>query len=42
MGGYGMFASKGKADIGEMRCYFRDTDGYIVEVGQSNLSVAYG
>ena len=27
---------------GETRCYIRDPDGYIIEVGQSNPGVAYG
>jgi hypothetical protein len=27
---------------GETRCYIRDSDGYIIEVGQSNPGVAYG
>lgn len=27
---------------GETRCYIRDPDGYIIEVGQSNSGVAYG
>ena len=27
---------------GETRCYIRDPDGYIIEVGQSDLGVAYG
>jgi catechol 2,3-dioxygenase-like lactoylglutathione lyase family enzyme len=27
---------------GETRCYIRDPDGYIIEVGQSNAGVAYG
>jgi catechol 2,3-dioxygenase-like lactoylglutathione lyase family enzyme len=27
---------------GETRCYIRDPDGYIIEVGQSNTGVAYG
>jgi elongation factor Ts len=26
----------------ETRCYIRDPDGYIIEVGQSNPGVAYG
>jgi hypothetical protein len=25
-----------------IRCYIRDPDGYIIEVGQSNPGVAYG
>jgi predicted enzyme related to lactoylglutathione lyase len=27
---------------GEIRCYIRDPDGYIIEVGQSKPSVTYG
>jgi hypothetical protein len=27
---------------GETRCYIRDPDGYIIEVGQSDPGVAYG
>jgi catechol 2,3-dioxygenase-like lactoylglutathione lyase family enzyme len=27
---------------GETRCYIRDPDGYIIEVGQSKEGVAYG
>lgn len=27
---------------GETRCYIRDPDGYIIEVGQSNPDVTYG
>jgi predicted enzyme related to lactoylglutathione lyase len=27
---------------GEWRCYIRDPDGYIIEVGQSKPGVAYG
>ncbi len=27
---------------GETRCYIRDPDGYIIEIGQSNPGVAYG
>jgi predicted enzyme related to lactoylglutathione lyase len=27
---------------GETRCYIRDPDGYIIEVGQSNDGVTYG
>jgi hypothetical protein len=26
----------------EIRCYIRDPDGYIIEVGQSKPGVAYG
>jgi predicted enzyme related to lactoylglutathione lyase len=28
--------------VGETRCYIRDPDGYIIEVGQSNPGIAYG
>ena len=27
---------------GETRCYIRDPDGYIIEVGQSNANFTYG
>jgi predicted enzyme related to lactoylglutathione lyase len=27
---------------GEIRCYIRDPDGYIIEIGQSKPSVKYG
>jgi catechol 2,3-dioxygenase-like lactoylglutathione lyase family enzyme len=27
---------------GETRCYIRDPDGYIIEVGQSNTGMQYG
>jgi predicted enzyme related to lactoylglutathione lyase len=27
---------------GETRCYIRDPDGYIIEVGQSNPGITYG
>jgi predicted enzyme related to lactoylglutathione lyase len=27
---------------GETRCYIRDPDGYIIEVGQSNPDITYG
>jgi len=27
---------------GETRCYIRDPDGYIIEIGQSNPGVSYG
>jgi catechol 2,3-dioxygenase-like lactoylglutathione lyase family enzyme len=36
------FVTEPKAKYGETRCYIRDPDGYIIEVGQSNLGVAYG
>ena len=36
------FITEPKAKYGETRCYIRDPDGYIIEVGQSNAGVAYG
>jgi catechol 2,3-dioxygenase-like lactoylglutathione lyase family enzyme len=36
------FITEPKPRSGEMRCYVRDPDGYIIEVGQSNPGVAYG
>jgi predicted enzyme related to lactoylglutathione lyase len=36
------FITEPKAKYGETRCYIRDPDGYIIEVGQSNPGVAYG
>ena len=36
------FITEPKPKYGEMRCYIRDPDGYIIEVGQSNPGVAYG
>ena len=27
---------------GETRCYIRDPDGYIIEIGQSEAGFAYG
>ena len=36
------FITEPKPKYGETRCYIRDPDGYIIEVGQSNLGVAYG
>jgi hypothetical protein len=36
------FITEPKAKYGETRCYIRDPDGYIIEVGQSNSGVAYG
>ena len=32
----------GQPKYGETRCYIRDPDGYIIEVGQSNPGVTYG
>ena len=47
--GVGLWRSRGaefltepKPKYGETRCYIRDPDGYIIEVGQSNPGVAYG
>ena len=31
-----------KDKYGETRCYIRDPDGYIIEVGQSNPDFTYG
>ena len=36
------FITEPKAKYGETRCYIRDPDGYIIEVGQSDPGVAYG
>src|SRR5262249_17990708 len=36
------FVTETKPKYGETRCYIRDPDGYIIEVGQSNPGVAYG
>ena len=36
------FITEPKPKYGETRCYIRDPDGYIIEVGQSNPSVVYG
>jgi predicted enzyme related to lactoylglutathione lyase len=36
------FITEPKDKYGEMRCYIRDPDGYIIEVGQSKPGVAYG
>jgi predicted enzyme related to lactoylglutathione lyase len=36
------FITEPKAKYGETRCYIRDPDGYIIEVGQSNTGVTYG
>jgi predicted enzyme related to lactoylglutathione lyase len=37
-----VFITAPKAKYGETRCYIRDPDGYIIEVGQSNPGIAYG
>ena len=34
--------AKPREKYGEICCYIRDPDGYIIEVGQSNPGVAYG
>jgi predicted enzyme related to lactoylglutathione lyase len=36
------FITEPKPKVGETRCYIRDPDGYILEVGQSNPDVTYG
>jgi catechol 2,3-dioxygenase-like lactoylglutathione lyase family enzyme len=36
------FITEPKPKCGETRCYIRDPDGYIIEVGQSNPGVTYG
>jgi catechol 2,3-dioxygenase-like lactoylglutathione lyase family enzyme len=36
------FITEPKPKYGETRCYIRDPDGYIIEVGQGNPGVAYG
>jgi predicted enzyme related to lactoylglutathione lyase len=36
------FITAPKPKYGETRCYIRDPDGYIIEVGQSNPGVTYG
>ena len=36
------FITEPKPKYGETRCYIRDPDGYIIEVGQSNPGVACG
>jgi predicted enzyme related to lactoylglutathione lyase len=36
------FITEPKDKYGETRCYIRDPDGYIIEVGQSKQGVAYG
>ena len=36
------FITEPKPKYGETRCYIRDPDGYIIEVGQTNPGVAYG
>jgi catechol 2,3-dioxygenase-like lactoylglutathione lyase family enzyme len=36
------FITEPKDKYGETRCYIRDPDGYIIEVGQSKPGVMYG
>jgi catechol 2,3-dioxygenase-like lactoylglutathione lyase family enzyme len=36
------FITEPKDKYGEIRCYIRDPDGYIIEVGQSKPGIAYG
>jgi catechol 2,3-dioxygenase-like lactoylglutathione lyase family enzyme len=36
------FITPPKDKYGETRCYIRDPDGYIIEVGQSKPDVTYG
>ena len=36
------FLPEPKEKYGETRCYIRDPDGYIIEIGQSKPGVAYG
>ncbi len=36
------FLTEPKDKYGETRCYIRDPDGYIIEVGQSKPEFAYG
>ena len=36
------FITEPKDKYGETRCYIRDPNGYIIEVGQSKSGVAYG
>jgi predicted enzyme related to lactoylglutathione lyase len=36
------FITAPKHKYGETRCYIRDPDGYIIEVGQGDSGVAYG
>ena len=36
------FLTEPKPKDGETRCYIRDPDGYIIEVGQSHPGVTYG
>ncbi len=36
------FITEPKDKYGETRCYIRDPDGYIIEVGQSKPGFTYG
>ena len=36
------FITEPKDKYGETRCYIRDPDGYIIEVGQSKPDITYG
>jgi predicted enzyme related to lactoylglutathione lyase len=36
------FVTEPKAKVGETRCYIRDPDGYLIEVGQTNPDVTHG
>jgi predicted enzyme related to lactoylglutathione lyase len=36
------FITEPKEKYGETRCYIRDPDGYLIEVGQSKPDVVYG
>jgi predicted enzyme related to lactoylglutathione lyase len=36
------FITEPKDKYGETRCYIRDPDGYIIEVGQSKPGITYG
>jgi catechol 2,3-dioxygenase-like lactoylglutathione lyase family enzyme len=35
------FITEPREKHGEMYCYFRDPDGYLIEVGQSESDFAY-
>jgi hypothetical protein len=36
------FITEPKDKYGEIRCYIRDPDGYIIEVGESKPDFTYG
>jgi hypothetical protein len=40
--GSGEFLTEPLDKYGETRCYIRDPDGYIIEVGQSKSGFKYG